>query len=195
MGKNKVLTREEAATPCCQRGAVQVAKSSNTVLPETIDMGPVIEKTQQTLGSLITKPKLGEKYLKKPPFRFLFDAVLETIKATGFGAGLYDDWGVDIKSMEQTRGGKELTMMERKDAKVYFLEKIICCVNSALGEKPKEMDEETWTRSREVSPKKIVAGSEPWKTNAFLVKLYFAANEKLDASPDAREKCLELLKK
>ena len=35
------------------------------------------------------------------------------------------------------------------------------------------------------TPDREVAGLEPEKTNAFLVKLYDAATTKLDASPDA----------
>jgi len=122
-----------------------------------------IEKTQQTLGSLITKPKLGEKYLIKPPFRFLHDALTETIRATGFGHGLYTEDELDAAKISE--GGKQ--------AKLDFLNKMVSCVSFALGEK------------LEVSANKIVAGLEPEKTNAFLVKLYDAATTKLDASPDA----------
>lgn len=122
-----------------------------------------IERTQQTLGTLITKPKLGDKYLVKPPFRFLHDALTETIRATGFGQGLYTDDELDAGKISE--GGKQ--------AKLDFLNKMVSCVCFALGEK------------LDVSANKIVAGLEPEKTNAFLVKLYEAATTKLDTSPDA----------
>jgi len=122
---------------------------------------PWVEETQKTLGSLITKPKLGEKYLRKPPFRFLHDALSEVIRATGFGQGLYNEAELDAGNISD------------KQAKLDFLNKMVSCVAFALGEK------------LDVSANKIVAGLEPEKTNAFLVKLFEAATTKLDASPDA----------
>ena len=36
----------------------------------------LIPKTQQLLQPLFEKPKLQEKHLQKPPFRFLFDIIM-----------------------------------------------------------------------------------------------------------------------
>merc|ERR1719252_504616 len=75
--------------------------------------------------------------------------------------GLYNESELDAGNIQD------------KQAKLDFLNKMISCVSFALGEK------------LDVSANKIVAGLEPEKTNAFLVKIYEAATTKLDSSPDA----------
>jgi TRAF3-interacting protein 1 len=45
--------------------------------------------TQKTLGTLISKPKLSEKLLGKPPIKFLHDIVMEIIHTTGFAASIF----------------------------------------------------------------------------------------------------------
>merc|ERR1712232_924248 len=105
-------------------------------------------KTQETLGKLISKPKMTEKYLKKPPFRFLHDIVFEVIKTTEFGVGLFSADEADAAKLSD------------KQAKVDFLNKSISLVSFALGEKI------------DVSANKIVAGLEAEKTNVWLQKLH-----------------------
>ncbi|CAE7564722.1 Traf3ip1 [Symbiodinium sp. CCMP2456] len=107
--------------------------------------------TQQTIGTLITKPKMADKYLKKPPFRFLHDLVMEVTRTTSFAQGLYNTEESDAEQLKE------------KGAKLDFLNKAISATCFALGE------------SIDVSASKIVAGLEPEKTNAWLVKLHQAA--------------------
>lgn len=42
-------------------------------------------------GSLFEKPKMTEKLLCRPPFKFIFDIIMETQKATKFAKGLYNE--------------------------------------------------------------------------------------------------------
>merc|ERR1712039_347771 len=90
-------------------------------------------------------------YLKKPPFRFLHDIVMEVARSTSFAQGLYSTEEADAASLSD------------KQAKVDFLNKAISVVSFALGEK------------LDVSANKIVAGLEAEKTNAWLQKMHQAA--------------------
>lgn len=114
------------------------------------DLSSLIAGTQAALGPLITKPKLTEKHLSKPPFRYLHDIVSGVIASTGFAADLFPAEYENAKAMD-------------KPAKVQYLEMIINHVNSARGE---EVD---------VRPSKVVAGLEPENTNMFLQALAAAA--------------------
>lgn len=63
--------------------------------------------------ALIERPKMSEKLLIKPPFKYLFDIITETTKKTNFGNGLYV--------------GQELNadFHSDKDKKIAYLQKII----------------------------------------------------------------------
>lgn len=114
--------------------------------------------TQQLLGELITRPKLTEKLLSKPPFRFLHDVVMEVIRATGFGRGLYTDFETDSQNVAD------------KNQKMAFLEKIIKLVGVQLN---------TLVEAR---PNRIVAGLDPQITNNFLQLLAIAAKHMPDST-------------
>lgn len=118
--------------------------------------------TQQLLGELITRPKLTEKLLQKPPFRFLHDIVMEVIRATGFAKGLYNDFESDSANVAD------------KNAKMQFLEKIIKVVGVQLN---------TLVEAR---PVKIVAGLDPQSTNTFLQLLAVAAKHVPDSTNAVR---------
>lgn len=115
--------------------------------------------THQLLGTLISRPKLTDKLLGKPPFRFLFDIVMEVIRVTGFGAGLYNDFESDSANVSD------------KTQKMNFLEKIIRLVGVQLG------------TLVDAKPARIVAGLDPQLTNNFLQLLAVAARN----MPDSRK--------
>ena len=43
--------------------------------------------TSEMFSRLIDRPKMTEKLLLKPPFKYIFDIVMESIKKTGCGNG------------------------------------------------------------------------------------------------------------
>lgn len=43
--------------------------------------------THDSFSGLIERPKMTEKLLVKPPFKYLYDIIMETIKKTGYGNG------------------------------------------------------------------------------------------------------------
>lgn len=104
-----------------------------------------IAETQQVLGPIFSKPSLTEKYLSRPPFRFLHDIVTSTIRETGFPSNFFADEELDPSNFED------------KGKKVAFLEKTIALVNICHG------------NAIDVRATKIVAGLEPVNTNGFLV--------------------------
>ena len=81
----------------------------------------VAEATREALRPLISRPKLSDKLLGKPPFRFLHDIISNVTKATGFADGLFE--------------GDELVgiAIKGKEPKCNYLTKIITCVGIALG--------------------------------------------------------------
>jgi TRAF3-interacting protein 1 len=113
----------------------------------------VTEATREAINGIIRKPKLSDKLLNKPPFRFLHDIVLNVGAETGFGNGLFE--------------GDELSgsSVQGKENKCKYLQKIVNCVGIALGE------------VIDVRVGKIVAGLEAENTCQFLQCLARAATD------------------
>ncbi len=44
---------------------------------------------------LFSKPPMTEKLLSRPPFKYLFDVIMATMKTTQFAEGLYDESELD----------------------------------------------------------------------------------------------------
>eukprot|EP00754_Rhynchopus_humris_P031500 Rhum_TRINITY_DN15339_c4_g1::Rhum_TRINITY_DN15339_c4_g1_i1::g.150913::m.150913/K19680/TRAF3IP1, IFT54; TRAF3-interacting protein 1 len=135
--------------------------------PEDIDPS-VLEKTKKELGALIKAPRLSDKLLKKPPFRFLHDIVTNVIKTTGFASKLYTPDEMDSAKVQE------------KDAKLHFLQKIISSVNYTLKLQP----------PLAAKPVKIVSGLEAQHTNEFLQKLAAATTIPINKSDRAIDKVL-----
>lgn len=50
-------------------------------------MGDFWKPTAEMYTSLFEKPKMAEKLLVKPPFKYIYDILAETTKVTGFAKG------------------------------------------------------------------------------------------------------------
>lgn len=56
--------------------------------------------TAELFGALIDKPKMQEKFLVKPPPRYVYDMIMSTMKKTGFPKGLYTEDEMNVKYFE-----------------------------------------------------------------------------------------------
>ena len=65
--------------------------------------------------SLIDKPKMLEKYLAKPPFKYIFDMISETSKKTNFAQGklIYMQDSMKVINLN-------LTIMEKKPERLII---------------------------------------------------------------------------
>jgi TRAF3-interacting protein 1 len=50
-----------------------------------------IAETQKVLGALIKKPKLVDKLLAKPPFRFIHDITKSVVQETGYLGDIFTE--------------------------------------------------------------------------------------------------------
>mmetsp|Transcript_38414 Transcript_38414/g.80496 ORF Transcript_38414/g.80496 Transcript_38414/m.80496 type:complete len:518 (-) Transcript_38414:702-2255(-) len=127
-----------------------------------------ISETKDVLQPLFAKPKLSTKLLSKPPFRFIHDIIVATIKSTGFPNGLF--------GLEELQSSK---FKDSKAAKVSFLDKLIHIVNVGNG------------TTLSVSSSKIVAGLEPQKTNILLSTFGLLAQDEMINRNKLIQHCLD----
>ena len=76
------------------------------------DLDSLINAVKDRMGELIQKPKMTDKLLQKPPFRFLHDTITAVSTTTGFGEGLYQAEELDSAAITD------------KQAKLNYLDKI-----------------------------------------------------------------------
>lgn len=110
--------------------------------------------TADLYEALIERPKMTEKLLAKPPFKYIFDIITETTKKTGFGNGIF----LLIIGLYE---GEELKadFYGEKNRKITYLQKVISLVEAMSGEKVT------------ANPQKIVAGMDPEVTSILFSKL------------------------
>ena len=107
-------------------------------------MGDYWEKTIELYPGFIEYPQMVPKYLKRPPFKYIFSIFLETHKKTGFAEGLFQE--------------KELNkdFYASSEQKMTFLKKLFNFIYSVLN------------KSIPLKPQSIIKGIESDKANVFL---------------------------
>lgn len=123
------------------------------------------EPTIEAFQGYITKPKLDEKLLKRPPFLYILQLFIEVRKVSGLGKTLFPD--EELTKAYYTSGEKEVNI-KRKE---MFFKKLLKLVSLVVSSKPAAM------------PLKILQGKEAEKTNLFLQDLAKAAKSDKDPAP------------
>eukprot|EP00026_Physarum_polycephalum_P000330 Phypoly_transcript_00330.p2 GENE.Phypoly_transcript_00330~~Phypoly_transcript_00330.p2 ORF type:complete len:604 (+),score=213.80 Phypoly_transcript_00330:151-1962(+) len=126
-----------------------------------------IAETQRVLGALIKRPALVDKFLAKPPFRFIHDITKSVIRETGYMGEVFSEDELNADNIQD------------KEGKLNFLTKVISSVEQTLGTK------------LPTKATKIAAGLEPENTNLLLQKLAEAATAgkgKKSSSSSKKEK-------
>lgn len=117
-------------------------------------------KTGKLFGGLIEKPKMTDKLLKKPPPKYIYDIILNTMKKTGFPKGLFTPEEEDHKYFEADARHK-----------MDILQKVIDITKIVMNE------------NFDIKCTNILKGEQPDKTNYFLQLFYAAATNGKDNTP------------
>ena len=117
-------------------------------------------ETGKLFSSLIEKPKMTEKLPKKPPPKYIYDIILNTMNKTNFPKGLLNDQEMDHKYFEAD-----------PHHKLAILQKVIDITKIVMNE------------NFEIKTTNILKGEQPDKTNYFLRMFYKAATNGKDNTP------------
>lgn len=102
------------------------------------------EETIKQLSPLITYPTLNEKYLKRPPFKYLLQIFISLNKKTNFTGNSFSAKELDKDTYKKA------------EQKMRFLKKLMTIVSNLGG------------KGQIVKPQSIIKGVECEKTNEFL---------------------------
>ena len=108
--------------------------------------------TFKMYASLIQKPIMTEKLIKRPPPKYIFDIIKSTMKVTGFPKGLFTDLELDSRYFASD-----------PHHKLYFLKKAVDITRLVMKE------------NFEIKCSNILKGTETEQTNYFLQMFYKAA--------------------
>jgi hypothetical protein len=109
------------------------------------------KKTAECYANYIEYPQMNEKYLQRPPFKYILAIILSTHAKTNFLEGLFEEEELN----KDAYGSSE--------KKIMFLEKIIKFIYKVLD------------KNVPLNPKNVVKGVECDKTNYFLQDIYEVA--------------------
>ena len=110
-------------------------------------MEPFWEKTIKELSPLITYPTLNEKYLKRPPFKYILQIFISLDKKTNFTKNSFSQKELDKDTYKKA------------EHKMKFLKKLMTLVSNLGG------------KNQIVKPQSIIKGVDCEKTNEFIREL------------------------
>ena len=84
------------------------------------------KKSAEMFEKIITKPKLVEKYLSKPPPKYIYDIIVNTMEVTQFPKGLYSDSELDPEKFKND---------QFKNERMDFIQKAVDITKIVLKEK------------------------------------------------------------
>ena len=116
-------------------------------------------ETLKLYSNLLDRPPLKEKHLKRPSPKYLFFLIINTLKITGFPAGLFTE---EEETLEH--------FLENNDNKIIFFTKIIGLLELITKEK------------LDIDIINILKGKDCEKTNRFLQLLYNISTDGIDYS-------------
>lgn len=112
------------------------------------------EKTIQTYGTFIDYPQLTEKYLKRPPFKYLFQIFISLNTKTNFADGLFKNDELDPE------------FYDSPEKKMAFLKQLLKVVYKDLS------------KACPLKPQSVIKGVDCDKTNEFLQDMFVIATAK-----------------